>query len=134
VNVEYHYPDPSYAGPCDYAADKANAARAAGIELFTIGYGVEGSNCEDENINSAFEDETTTRLLAYMANGDIQYDDGGDGFGGQPAGCATPASIAGENTDGDHFLCEAKTSDLVPVFKIAAEALAGGSRLVKIPF
>jgi hypothetical protein len=137
VAVTYFTPDPNYDGPCDYAAEKADAARASGIEIYTIGYGVDqpGNNqCVDEGVSSPFEDSLTTALLAYMAHGDIRYDDGGDGEpGGNPLGCTTTAGRDGENSDDDHFLCEARGNELVPLFKAAAEALAGGSRLIRIP-
>jgi hypothetical protein len=129
-------------GPCDYAATQSAAARAAGIEIFTIGYGVGQLDrfCTSvgqggvEGIASPYQGERTTQLLAYMAMGDIRYDDGGKGFGSLNGGCTNATDIAGENADGDNFLCEAKGKDLTAVFTAAAEALASGSRLVKIPF
>jgi hypothetical protein len=36
-----------------------------------------------------------------------------------------------ENTDGDHFFCEARGSDLQVPFQSAATALAGGAYLVE---
>jgi Flp pilus assembly protein TadG len=135
VNIAYHTPNSSLSGPCDYAATQADAARAAGIELFTIGYGVSGDRCVDDGSGSRFENAPTTRLLAWMATGATPTaDDGGDGPGGLQGGCAGPTEITSENADGDNFLCEARGSDLVPLFRAAAEALASGSRLVKIPF
>jgi hypothetical protein len=149
ANVYYHYTDPSLAnlGPCDYAANQSDIVRAAGIEIFTIGYGVDKTDsvCTSvlqggvEGTSSPFENDTTTQLLAYMAMGDIRYDDGGDGFGGLPGGCPSsgpyyPAAINSENADGDNFLCEPKGIDLQAVFTAAAEALASGTHLVKIPF
>jgi hypothetical protein len=158
VNVSYHVPNPSTGGPCEFASQKADAARAADIELFTIGYGLwplgatDGDRCWStipadcvgqtnpayEGPGSQYECALTTHLLADMANGPPpgQSDDGGDGPQGLPPGCpaANPAAIASENADGDHFLCEAKGNDLQSVFQQAAQLLASGSRLVKVPF
>ena len=64
----------------------------------------------------------------------ISLDDGGDGPGGIGPGCDNTTEVNSENADGDHFLCAARTSDLEPIFRQAAESLAGGSHLVKIPF
>ena len=135
----------SFRGPCDYAEKKSDLARVAEIEVYTIGYGINGGTCRSvssggyEGASSPYEDTLTTRLLADMAMGLIPqpgfYDDGGDGFGGLPFGCpaSNQAAIDSENADGDRFLCEARDNALAPVFRAAAEALAGGSRLIKIP-
>jgi hypothetical protein len=120
----YHTP---YGGPCAYAAQQAAAAKALDppIEIFTIGYGVGGMKCDSssgERSSSPYSNRPVTQLLADMAT---DSDDQGQ--------CDTSSDIAAENADGDHFLCEAKTADLEPVFRQAAEMLAGGSRLVSIP-
>ena len=38
-----------------------------------------------------------------------------------------------ENTDGDHFYCLPKTSQLQGIFESAAAAVAGGPRLLVLP-
>ena len=140
VNVSYHVPFPSTSGPCDYAATQSNIARAAGIVIFTIGYGIDGSFCADDGSGSPYDSTPTTRLLAWVATGaNPTADDGGDGPGGLPGGCPSsgpsyPAAINSENADGDNFLCEAKGNQLAAVFQQAAQLLASGSRLVKVPF
>ena len=130
ANVYYHYTDATFAnnGPCDWANKQATAAKTAGIEVFTIGFGVEGDTCVSET-SGAFTNALTTTLLASMAT--ISTDDGGDGSGGLAPGCNTTAQQNSENADGDHFLCEAKGNSLTPIFQTAAQILATGSRLVQ---
>ena len=131
ANVYYSYTDPTFAnnGPCEWAATQATAAKNAGIEIFTIGFGVEGATCSSDNSGSSYYNALATGLLAAMATSST--DDGGDGPGGLAAGCNTTAQQNSENADGDHFLCEAKGNSLTPIFKTAAQILATGSRLVQ---
>jgi hypothetical protein len=92
-------------GPCQYAADQSDIARALGIEVYTIGYGT------DDNSDAGFQcgndtgywgTQSAEALLAYMA------------------------------TDADHFFQEAQGEDLAPIFQVIAQQLAGGSRLVPV--
>lgn len=80
----------------------ADFAKSKGIELFTIGYGV---------------DSSTITLLANMATGPKV---GGD------------SCLASENTDGDHFFCQPTGGDLRGVLRAAAAQLSGGTRLVQL--
>jgi len=92
-------------GPCAYAAAQADIARAAGIEVFTIGYGMHdpanpgGIVCNNDV--GAWEDVEGAVLLEYMA------------------------------TDSDHFFDEPDTADLRPIFEVIGSQLASGSRLVE---
>ena len=90
---------------CAEALDAAADAKAAGIEIFTIGFDVVGQNCPDMS-------KTATVALAEMATGPI--------LGGTSCG-----SNGAENRDGDHFFCEPAGSDLSAVFQAAAVQLAG---------
>lgn len=90
---------------CTEALDAAADAKAAGIEIFTIGFDVVGQNCPDMS-------KTATVALAEMATGPI--------LGGTSCG-----SNGDENRDGDHFFCEPAGSDLSAVFQAAAVQLAG---------
>ena len=88
---------------CKAAADAAAAAKAAGIEVFTIGYGVSG-NCFDGTNNggnnypsTSYNGKATTTLLSDMSTGPVK--------GGT-------ACNAAENTDGDHFFCQPVGTDL----------------------
>jgi hypothetical protein len=96
-------------GPCEYAAQQADIAKDAGIEVFTIGYGLEeagysvcggvGNHCECDH--GVWKDRPATELMEYMA------------------------------TDPDHFFNEPSTADLRPIFEVIGYQLAGGSRLVE---
>ncbi len=73
ATIYYHYTDPSMTnkGPCDYAANQATAAKAAGIELFTIGFGVEGAVCSSDTSSSPYYNVLATTLLAKMATSSV---------------------------------------------------------------
>lgn len=112
-------------GPCDYAVEQATAAKALNppVEIFTIGFGIQGSTCGYEQGGSPWAGRYTAEVLAAMATDSL--DDLGH--------CTNSTNMAAENADGDHFLCEARTADLAPIFQQAAETLAGGARLVPLP-
>lgn len=114
--------------PCRFARDQAVFARNAGVELFTIGFGVDSRSqtCEEDVAapygTSLFPPDgaPVTRLLADMAT--------------QPSfdNCtATTTDL--ENNDDDHFFCVPKDEDLGKVFLAIAAQLAQGSRLVQLP-
>jgi hypothetical protein len=112
--------DPGYGGPggpfpCRLAFEASDLAQQAGIEIFTIGFGVAGQRCNESG--SRYHNTLVTQLLADMAS-PVSNDNG-----------CTDA----ENADGDHFLCQPKTENLTPIFKQAAAALASGSKLVHVP-
>jgi len=92
-------------GPCQYAAEMGDAAKAAGIEVFTIGYGVGendplgGNTC---NVDvGAWHGRGADELMQYVA------------------------------TDSDHVFIEPSTADLRPIFEVIGSRLASGSRLVE---
>jgi hypothetical protein len=121
LNVHYTIPPP-VAGSCNYANQKASAAKASEIEIFTIGFGVESERCQYDN-GTPYQNAVVANLLADMATSSAN--DHGN--------CATTGAIDAENADGDHFLCEAKDgSSLAPIFKQAAEILASGSKMVPV--
>ncbi len=120
VNVYYTTPSAAL-GACDYANQKATAAKNDEVEIFTIGFGVEGETCDYDS--GPYNGERATEILADMATDSL--DDHGH--------CANSSAIDAENADGDHFLCEAKDgSSLGPVFTAAAEVLITGSKLVPV--
>jgi hypothetical protein len=112
---------------CLQANNAATAAKAAGIEVFTIGFGLDGSNdasCPDTS--GTFKGRTATALLATMATQPSTNTRGCPGTG-------DPTT----NTDGDHFFCLPKTAgastSLASVFQAAAAQLAtGGARLIEL--
>lgn len=53
-------------GPCDYAYKIAQQAKGLGIEIFTIGYGVD-ENCTRDASNSPWYNKPATQLLLQMA-------------------------------------------------------------------
>jgi Putative Flp pilus-assembly TadE/G-like/von Willebrand factor type A domain len=107
---------------CAQANAAATAAKNAGVEIYTVGFGLDGSNdikCPDSS--GTFQNKTATQLLASMANSSFA-----------DHGC--PGT---ENDDGDHFFCVPKTSgasaDLSNAFKTAASQLAQGTKLIQLP-
>ncbi len=110
---------------CLAASNAATAAKAAGIEVFTIGFGLNGSNdapCPDTA--GAWSGKTATNLLASMS--------------GTAAGASVDnGCVPAENADGDHFFCLPKTAgattDLSSIFKVVAAQLAAGAHLLSLP-
>ena len=108
----------------NYCADAyaaAEAAKAKGIEIYTVGFGL---NVEQDHIcqdlNGDWKDKSAPDLLAAMATASANDN-----------GC--PGT---ENDDGDNYFCLPKTSgastNLSDVFKKAVEQLSGHSRLVNV--
>jgi hypothetical protein len=111
---------PNYCAQSDAAA---TAAKSSGIEIFTIGFGLDGSN----NINcpdtaAPWSGRKATSLLASMATQSSLDDNGCPGT---------------ENDDLDHFFCLPKSAGastkLSELFKQAANALVGGTKLIQLP-
>ena len=107
---------------CLQANTAATAAKAQGIEIFTVGFGLDGSNdiaCPDTS--GAWKGKMASALLASMATTSVAE-----------AGCPST-----ENTDNDHYFCVPKTAgasaDLSNAFKTAATSLAQGTKLVELP-
>lgn len=104
VNVYYHTVDPSIKGPCDYAMQKATAAKALGIEVYMIGYGLDpNETCsgQGELPSSPYYNMTAQQILTAMA------------------------------TDADHFFNAPQNEDLTNIFAAIGGALTLGSRLVE---
>ncbi len=59
-------------GPCDYAMKMASQAKAARIEIFTLGYGVD-ENCTHENANSPWANRPAVDLLRAMATDSAHF-------------------------------------------------------------
>jgi hypothetical protein len=114
--------EPVGSRPCQYANQQASAAKSAGIEVYTIGYGLEVEFCSESG--SPYNGQRATKLLADMAT--LSADNHG--------GCTTPSGAAAENADEDHFLCQPTSGDLATVFKqVAVAIVAGGSFLISLP-
>jgi hypothetical protein len=110
-----NHPDPD---GCNYANQQATAAKNQGVEIYTIGFGVSGITC-NEDTSGPYKNGPVTELLADMATppSDNESD------------CGTQSDQEKENTDRDHFFCEAKSDDLTPIFERIAEDLTQGYRL-----
>ncbi|MFN2145096.1 MAG: hypothetical protein ACK2T7_07065, partial [Anaerolineales bacterium] len=113
---------PNENSACRYANDMAQIAKNHGVEIFTIGYGIESDRCS-RNETGIFDRMRVTDLLASMAT-DSADDEGH---------CETQSEIDAENADGDHFLCQPRGGDLESVFRIAATALSTSVKLVQYP-
>ena len=73
VRVYYTTPAPGAAmGPCDYAAQQADAAKALDIDVFTIAYGVD-ENCTHEGAGSPWTNVPAVTLLQYMATDEWHF-------------------------------------------------------------
>jgi hypothetical protein len=119
--VTVHYTTPGTVdGPCDYANDQADVAKAADIEVFTIGFGIETETCVEPA--TLYNGLPVADLLGDMATNSA--DDRGH--------CVSQATADAENEDGDNFFCSPRSSDLRAVFTAAAVQLSGGTRLVPI--
>lgn len=99
---------------CLAANQAATTAKAAGILMYTVGFGVGGGDlCES---TGPWAGQSVTKALAAMANDSVDN------------GCTTA-----ENEDGDNYFCQPKTGDLKNVFKAAASSLARSTRLIALP-
>lgn len=103
---------PTGTQPCAYAAQKAATAKAAGIQVITIGF-LSGSNVCDYDTSGTYAGAQVTKALAAMAS-PIK------GVNAQDNGCTTV-----ENTDGDNFFCQPKGGDIKSVFLAAAAQITG---------
>jgi hypothetical protein len=111
VAVKVHYTDEDTSstttfdgslGPCDWAVQQANAAKAAGIEVYIIGWGVSAyDSCSRDLSSSPYYNMNAADFLALLA------------------------------TDAEHFFNEPKSEDLDPIFMAIGSQLTGGSRLVE---
>jgi putative Flp pilus-assembly TadE/G-like protein/von Willebrand factor type A domain-containing protein len=108
---------PRYNQPCSYAATRATAAKAAGIDIFTIAYGVAAARCTYDTTGT-YRNAYASTFFAAVAT---------DSIDNTPGSC-----LATENTDGDHYFCETGSSDLEPVFRRIAVAALERTRLVDV--
>jgi hypothetical protein len=107
---------------CAQANASASAAKAAGIEIFTVAFGLDGSNdfpCPDDA--GFWQGRMASELVATMATNSVADN-----------GC--PGT---ENDDDDHYFCVPKTAgasaNLTNAFKQATIALTGSSKLIQLP-
>lgn len=100
---------------CSKAAADAATAKAAGVAIVTVGFGLAASDmCPDTT--GAYHNVSVLQLLADMATASTN------------GGCNDA-----ENTDGDDFFCLPKTSQLSGIFQSAAATIAAAPRLLTLP-
>jgi hypothetical protein len=106
---------------CQSAVTAATNAKAVTnadgdhIELFTVGFFDAGSDPDCPDTSGTYDNKNVSYALAAMATSN---------FSPSPNGSANGCTAA-ENTDGDHFYCQPKTSDLADVFSVIATEFAG---------
>ncbi len=107
---------------CAQADASATAAKDAGIEIFTVAFGLDGSNdiaCPDQT--GTWSGQRASQLVASMAT----------------TSAADNGCPGTENDDDDHYFCVPKTAgasaNLSNAFRKATVALIGGTKLVKVP-
>ncbi len=100
--------EPDDYNPCEYAYEKAEEAKAMGIEVYTIGYGVDDDDefsnqcvCDD----GPWKDKTARELLQAMATEDPEI---------------------------QHYFEEPRGGDLEPVFQTIGWQLLSGIQLVQV--
>lgn len=118
---------------CDNFLAMANAAKAAGITVITIGYGdANGTTCARKyQTNDPVGDNTGTKLTrSYLAaaSGEANSTDVATA-----TDCSTSTGLASENSDGDDYFCAASAADLSGIFASAMGAISGNTRLISIP-
>jgi Flp pilus assembly protein TadG len=105
---------------CEKSNASATAAKNAGIEIFTIGFGLDGRNINCPDTSGPFQGRRASELMASIATNSVDR------------GCPGTS-----NDDGDHYFCLPKSAgastNLAALFKQAANALAGGTKLIQLP-
>lgn len=104
IQVTYSVTAGTWRGPCEYAMQKDAAAKALGIEIYMIGFGLDPSEtCADQGelASSPYYSYTAEQFLTAMA------------------------------TDANHFFNAPKNEDLTNIFASIGAALTQGSRLIE---
>ncbi len=109
--------------PCQYFINAATAAKNAGIDVFTLGFGVGGARCNQDTggfYANKFASISLSDAAAPLGTPSGALDN-------QPGSCG-----AQENTDGDNYFCEPGSADLEPVFRQIAVAALKHTRLLDV--
>jgi hypothetical protein len=111
----------------------ANAAKAAGITVITIGYGAaNGTTCARRYASSDPVADNTgskwTRNYLAAASGEANST-----TVATATDCGNATGLATENSDGDNYFCAASAADLAGIFASAMGAISGNTRLISIP-
>ncbi len=89
---------------CQAAVEEAQRAKDRGVQIFTIGYGLDPVNlgtCDDQNV-SEFQFAPPAELLAVVASNNSEDDQ---------------INCEAENDDNDNFLCQTEGEPIAPVFE-----------------
>jgi hypothetical protein len=98
---------------CNNLKNVANAAKAKGTLIITVGFG-----------DAATDSCGSTKISKVLA--DVATDS-------TTTGCDTATMRAAENADGDYFFCAVTGAELAPIFATAFGQLNTGVKLVKLP-
>lgn len=112
---------PSNLHPCQYAAERAASAKASGIIVFSLAYGVGNVTCHRDG--TGFNGVQATTFLAGIASPDEQGFPSDDDA---PGGCGPLENTVGE----DNYFCEGPGEDLEVVFRQIAIAAITRTRLL----
>lgn len=109
---------------CQKLVDVAQAAKAQGILVITIGFGdATSANCSDGSSTGTWTRDALAEAASPSATGAATT----------ASTCDSPTSRVEENEDGDYYFCAAQGSELSSIFKTAIAQVSSGVRLVKLP-
>ncbi len=103
----------SAATACNNLKNVANAAKAKGTLIITVGFG-----------DAATDSCGSTKISTVLA--DVATDS-------STTGCDTATKRSDENKDGDYFFCAVTGAELAPIFATAFGQLNTGVKLIKLP-
>jgi hypothetical protein len=117
---------------CTDAVNAALAAQKAGIEVYTVGFGLDNNNgdnptCSDNGLTAR---QTLVAMASPYASDFAKTD-------ANACDTSTDTSVAAPAGETEHFYCVPKTGApstlLANVFAAVANSLASGSRLIQLP-
>lgn len=117
---------------CENFLSIANAAKAAGITVITIGYGDanEMTCARKYQSNDGVADNKGTKMVrSYLA---AASGDAGSTAVATATDCSTSAGALSENSDGDNYYCAPNPDDLAAVFVSALGTVTGNTKLISI--
>jgi len=106
-------------GPCNYLNQQAAQAKASGITIYTIAYGLDNPPVKCTDPSGPFVNKYATTNLAMAATNST--DD-------LPGGCAATEN----NPTEDDYFCTPGSSDLDPVFRSVAQISLKKARLLDV--
>jgi Putative Flp pilus-assembly TadE/G-like len=111
------------AEPCNYANIRATNAKANDVLIFTLGYGIAGARCTQDD-TGPFANPPTDWATTFMSRMASEVLPGVPSSDNQPGGCDTNPNPQTENTDNDFYFCESAGTDLEATFlRIAVQSI-----------